>query len=105
MRRFTSSKSKVVTAIPSVPRTPETRPRARGKRAAILPGRTYARPDRASRGNEGRGRTALEDAGDRARRMHRADDDGQAVLARQREGRGVHDAQVAGDRLVVAERI
>src|SRR4051794_8916866 len=55
------------------PRTPETRLpgttaglESRAACAAILPGRTYARPDGASRGNEGRGGAALEDAGDRA---------------------------------------
>ena len=46
-----------------------------------------------------------QDRGDRARRMDRTDDDRESALASEREGGGVHDLEVAPDRLVVGQPV
>src|SRR5215203_4564789 len=126
MRRLTSPRSKVVTAM-SCPHakfgpivavlgrfTAGTGARPSGSKISQTMDRLTPVAKRlqgawlraaASRSDDGRGVAPRENAGDRARRVDRADDHRQPALAREREGGGVHDPQIPGDRLVVGEAV
>ena len=86
---------------------PLTPPRCarRGGRVPLLAQRGGARGWGLLRHHVSRPPLPEQRGADRAGLVHREDDDRDAVVAREREGGGVHHLQVLGDRLVVGEAL